>query len=222
MPNENISEPRSSRLKDKKKKGEGEMLVKQIFVQDVIQNNELLYSLGEGSEVVLLPRNSAEKFVWSNLRVGSKYKVKPGLPFSLYSSEESIKASDDIMLARDVKQQKGAMSTSSHEMEDFETEKAGAAAGNGLSNRGLFSCVKCGIWTFACVAIVQPTDSAAQYLMSVDCSFFDWIGDSGVSSQRTDATYIEANHSGPDSFSGRAFEKLFPCIFFPNIFFPLI
>ncbi|KAL2932629.1 Lysine-specific demethylase REF6 [Bienertia sinuspersici] len=206
------SGPRSSRLKDKKK-GEGEMLVKQMFVQDVMQNNELLHTLGQGSEVVLLPHNSSEKFVWSNLRVGSKYKVKPGLPFSLYSSEEAIKASDDIMLARDVKQQKAfysvktksgsCKSTMLHEAQHSGTRKGGCAAGDGLSDRGLFSCVKCGIWTFACVAIVQPTESAAQYLMSADCSFFnDWIAGSGVSSHGIDATYNEANISDPDSYSG--------------------
>ncbi|XP_021762043.1 lysine-specific demethylase REF6-like [Chenopodium quinoa] len=204
--------PRSSRLKDKKK-GEGEMLVKQMFVQDVIQNNDLLYTLGQGSEVVLLPHNSSEIFVWSNLRVGSKYKVKPGLPFSLYSSEEAIKASDDIMLARDVKQQKsfysvkskfgGSMSAVPREIQHSETEKGGGASGDGLSDRGLFSCVKCGIWTFACVAIVQPTESAAQYLMSADCSSFnDWIVGSGVSSHRIDPNDGEANTSDPDSFSG--------------------
>ncbi|KNA05929.1 hypothetical protein SOVF_185680 [Spinacia oleracea] len=208
----NSAEPRSSRLKDKKK-GEGEMLVKQMFVQDVIQNNELLYTLGQGSEVVLLPHNSSEIFVWSNLRVGSKYKVKPGLPFSLYSSEEAIKASDDIMLARDDRKQKafssvktksgGCMSTTPHEIQHSETEKGGGAAGDGFSDRGLFSCVKCGIWTFACVAIVQPTESAAQYLMSADCnSFNDWIAGSGVSSHGMDPIDGEANISDPNSFSG--------------------
>ncbi|KAJ8450621.1 hypothetical protein Cgig2_020258 [Carnegiea gigantea] len=223
VPMGNTAQPRSSRLKDKRK-GEGETLIKQMFVQDVIQNNELLYILGQGSEVVLLPHNSSEKFVWSNLRVGSKYKVKPGLPFSLYSSEEAIKASDDIMLARDVNQPKAFYSSKEKSAsmsqksglpsqkskdslppgtQDSGTEKEGPTAGDGLSDRGLFSCVKCGIWTFACVAIIQPTEAAAEYLMSADCNFFnDWIAGSGASSHGIDVTDGGGNLSEPDSFSG--------------------
>ncbi|KAK9734057.1 hypothetical protein RND81_04G111700 [Saponaria officinalis] len=209
VPVGNSSEPRSSRLKDKKK-GEGEMLIKQMFVQDVMHNNELLHTLGRGSEVVLLPHNSSEKFVWSNLRVGFKYKVKPGLPFSLHSSEESIKAYDDIMLARDIKQHKAFYSVKAklnsmcHKTRDSETEvKEEDAAADGLSDRGLFSCVKCGIWTFACVAIVQPTETTAQYLMSADCSVLkDWVAGSGAMSHGVDVNNGDAMPSEPESISG--------------------
>ncbi|KAL9235582.1 hypothetical protein vseg_010328 [Gypsophila vaccaria] len=208
VPAGNTSEPRSSRLKDKKK-GECDMLIKQMFVQDVMHNNKLLHTLGQGSEVVLLPHNSSEKFVWSNLRGGLKYKVKPGLPFSLHNSEESIKPYDDIMLARDIKQHKAfysvkaKLNSMSHKTQNSETEAKDDAAADGLSDRGLFSCVKCGIWTFACVAIVQPTETAAQYLMSSDCSVFkDWMAGPGATSHGIDAINGDAAPSEPDSVSG--------------------
>ncbi|XP_074302318.1 lysine-specific demethylase REF6-like [Silene latifolia] len=208
LPAGSSAEPRSSRLKDKKK-GEGELLIKQMFVQDVMHNNELLYTLGQGSEVVLLPHNSSEKFVWSNLRFGLKYKVKPGLPISLHSSEESTKAYDDIMLARDIKQHKAfypvkaKLNSTSCETQHSETETREAATADGLSDRGLFSCVKCGIWTFACVAIVQPKETAAQYLMSADASFFkDWVAGSESLNHDIDVINGDANRSEPESLSG--------------------
>ncbi|KAK4436906.1 Lysine-specific demethylase REF6 [Sesamum alatum] len=42
--------------------------------------------------------------------------------------------------------------------------------------QGLFSCVTCGILCFACAAIVQPTEAAGHYLMSADCSKFNYWG----------------------------------------------
>ncbi|XP_012856937.1 PREDICTED: lysine-specific demethylase REF6-like [Erythranthe guttata] len=42
------------------------------------------------------------------------------------------------------------------------------------SEHGLFSCVTCGILCFACVFIVQPTEAAARYIMSGDCSIFNF------------------------------------------------
>ncbi|GMH16746.1 hypothetical protein Nepgr_018587 [Nepenthes gracilis] len=225
-------EPRSSRLKDKMKV-EGETLVKQLFVQDVMQNNNLLHALGKESTVVLLPQNSSKKFAGSNLRIGSKYKGKYRVPFSLCSSEAAAEASEHIapnetalVGRRDAKQYKAFYSVrakfSSVSQKDdllspsggsdacalpFETRYSGAEnegkdVGDECLDRGLFSCVKCGIWPFACVAIVQPTESAARYLLSADCnSFNDWLVCSRVSSDGMIIADDEQNASEPDSSS---------------------
>ncbi|KAL8154199.1 hypothetical protein V2J09_011959 [Rumex salicifolius] len=194
--------PRSSRLKDKRR-GEGESLVKQLFVQDIMQNNSLLHTLGKGSSVVILPQNSSEEFVCSNLRSGSRYKVKPVLPLSLSSSEEAINSSkcsvsEDTNTKNQVDKRfktyysrktkfasvdQGAEVPSSNDSRDntllsqsVETERKESTVADGLSDRGLFSCVKCGIWPFACVAIIQPTESTSQYLVSPQFSIDDLLG----------------------------------------------
>ncbi|XP_028781829.1 lysine-specific demethylase REF6 isoform X2 [Neltuma alba] len=80
-------EPRSSRLKDKRK-GEGETVIKELFIQDVLQNNELLHVLGKGSAVVILPQSSSDISVCSKLRVGSQQlKVNPRYTLSTCKSE---------------------------------------------------------------------------------------------------------------------------------------
>ncbi|XP_038971999.1 lysine-specific demethylase JMJ705-like [Phoenix dactylifera] len=93
MPRGNRSEPRSSRLKDKMK-GEGEEMVKNIFVQSVIQNNHLLsVLLDKGSSCVVLPQNGPDSPLCSNSLVRSQVKVKPRLSLGLCSHQEALEAS---------------------------------------------------------------------------------------------------------------------------------
>lgn len=165
MPMGNSAGPRSSRLKDKKK-GEGETVVKELFVQNVVQNNELLHILGKGSSIVLLPRSSSDISVCSKLRVGSQGigQVKNFLPVKgkFGSFYERFDSSNSKTLNTD-------------------SERGSTAQVDGLSDQRLFSCVTCGILSFACVAIVQPRDAASRYLMTADCSFLnDWAVGSGI------------------------------------------
>ncbi|CAI9112957.1 OLC1v1013471C1 [Oldenlandia corymbosa var. corymbosa] len=197
-------EPRSSRLKDKQR-GEGDMLVKEFFIQDVLQNSNLLHVLAKGSPVIVLPQTSA------------------GSSFCL----QTIKSS----FAKEVASQKGGLGgTGSYAMRNKHTplslDKRPLFSGRGLetslasesknmgngqdrpwadrsSDQGLFSCVTCGILCFACVAIVQPTDVAARYLLTADCSQFkDWADNSDI---------ITANRDGDlpksDSFPVRWMNK---------------
>ncbi|KAA8540727.1 hypothetical protein F0562_024354 [Nyssa sinensis] len=228
-----ITEPRSSRLKDKKK-GEGETMIKELFVQDVIQNNDLLHILGKGSSIVILPQNSSDDSVCSNSFVGSKFKVKPRLPLGLYRPNEDMKSSkssiaDEIMLNRKygVRQLTGFYSmkgnfsslcdgnrfpllpgsndvcTLTSQTQNPDTEREGITQGDRLSDQGLFSCVTCGILNFSCVAIVQPREAAARYLMSTDCSIFnDRDVGSGVTTDDFTAAYGAANASELKSCSG--------------------
>ncbi|KAJ6761394.1 LYSINE-SPECIFIC DEMETHYLASE REF6 [Salix koriyanagi] len=200
----NISaKPRSSRLKDKQK-GEGETLVKEQFVKNVMHNNDLLHILGKGSSVVLLPRSSSDISVCSKLRVGSQLRVNPTLGLSspkdfMKSSKSS--GSDDILLDenQEINQVKGFFSVKAKfaslcERNRFSTlngnectqsmnstERVSSIHGDKLSDQRLFSCVTCGILSFDCLAIIRPKEAASRYLMSADCSFFnDWVVGSGV------------------------------------------
>ncbi|KAF5743705.1 lysine-specific demethylase [Tripterygium wilfordii] len=204
------SKPRSSRLKDKKR-GEGETLVKRLFVQNVMDKNDLLHLLGKGSSVVLLPQSSSDISVCSNLRVGSQLRATPGMSFDLCRTTERMKSSkssvfDDMMLdrGRGILQVKGFLSVK--EKFAFLCERNRISSlkrddnmctvnaetklhSDKLSDQRLFSCVTCGILSFDCVAIVKPQEAAARYLMSADCSFFnDWIAGSGLSGLKDKST----------------------------------
>ncbi|XP_057474348.1 lysine-specific demethylase REF6-like [Actinidia eriantha] len=227
------NEPQSSRLKNKKK-GEGEVLIKELFVEDVIRNNDLLHILGEGSSVVLLPQNSLDNSVCSDLFVSSQLKGNPRLSFGLSTPKEEIKASDslvsrqimvDRMLA--VKQLAGFYPVKGRFSSMFDGNRLSmlngsddaytvasrtpkvnpgterTAQGDRLSDQGLFSCVTCGILCFACVAIVQPREAAVNYLMSVDCSSFNYqdVG-LAVNSDGCTVSTVAANSPELNSYSG--------------------
>ncbi|OVA20517.1 JmjC domain [Macleaya cordata] len=216
------NEPRSSRLKDKKR-GEGQTMIKELFVQNMMQNNDQLHFLFEqGASCVLLPKDSSEMSLCSNLRVGSQAKVKPRLSLGLRSNRDALEASkvlvsDDIMLDRNVRvgpssgfcSMKGKSSsvfegdrlsfssrgngpfgnadlcTSTSVSADVGTDKESTSQGRRLLEQGLFSCVTCGILSFACAAVIHPKDDAARYLMSADCGFLnDWGVGSGVANDR--------------------------------------
>ncbi|XP_047316861.1 lysine-specific demethylase JMJ705-like isoform X2 [Impatiens glandulifera] len=207
------SEPRSSRLKDRKK-GEGETLIKEFFVEDAIRNNELLHILGKGSSIVLLPQNSLDDAVDSTLDTASRFKGNPGLSFGFGSSIEETKTSgslvsDNFMLNRrmEVKKLSGLFTGKVNDtVKTFTspplTEKT--SQGNKLYDKGLFSCVTCGILSFACVAIVQPREAAIRHFMSADSSIFS--NRVIVSGSTNDGIPVTNNHSNfpvHKSFSGR-------------------
>ncbi|KAL6997053.1 hypothetical protein U1Q18_007175 [Sarracenia purpurea var. burkii] len=195
------SAPRSSRLKDKKR-GEGENLIKELFVEDVMKNNDMLHILAEGSSIVLLPQNSLDDSVGSNLRIASRIKGNPSFPLGLCSPEEEMKASEHLVSGTFMPDRKcGAKQAGFYSVDGKssvwedkrfpvlsgsddastltslthkpDTERERTTQGDRLSDQGLFSCVTCGILSFACVAIVQPREAAAHYLMSADCSIFN-------------------------------------------------
>ncbi|XVE56662.1 hypothetical protein DITRI_Ditri04bG0028800 [Diplodiscus trichospermus] len=204
------AKPKSSRLQDKKK-SEGETLVKELFVQNLMQNNDLLHILGKGSSVVLLPKSASDISLSSDLRVGSQLRINTRMPLGICNSKEVVKSSsdltsDEIMLSGNEEFKgvkgfyvKGKFSSIYEGNRDssfcgtdymrrvplltlnMSLERECAVQGDALSDQRLFSCVTCGILCFACVAILQPTEQAARYLMSADCSFFnDWTVGSGV------------------------------------------
>ncbi|KAI9087643.1 hypothetical protein K1719_030513 [Acacia pycnantha] len=224
------AKPRSSRLKDKRK-SEGETVIKELFVQDVLQNNGLLHVLGKGSTIVLLPRNSSDISVCSKLRVGSQQmRVNHGYSPSAFNSEGVNPSkgfvSDDLVFSRTT-QVKGFYSVKEKLASLYERNRVSSLSvnanicssssvplqrdskretsqGDGLSGQRLFSCVTCGILSFACVAIVQPREPAARYLMSADCSFFnDWVAGSGVSFNKLTHAHGDATTSEKNTFAGQ-------------------
>ncbi|KAG7954364.1 hypothetical protein I3843_11G012400 [Carya illinoinensis] len=236
-----INEPRSSRLKDKKK-GEGETVVKELFVQSVVQNNDLLYILGKGSSVVLLPQSSSDISVCSKLRVGSQLRVNPSSTPGLCSSKEVVNmkssslVSDDLVLDKnqEIGQMKGLVPvkrnfvsvyernrlssfsrfsdicSSNSKILNTDSERGSTIQCDGLSDQRLFSCVTCGILSFACVAIIQPTEPASRCLMSADFSFFsDWGAGSGITGDGYTNTGVDAITSDQNTGTERM-EKIVP------------
>ncbi|KAK8488955.1 hypothetical protein V6N13_060925 [Hibiscus sabdariffa] len=220
----NISaKPKSSRLKDKTK-SEGETLVKELFVQNLMQNNELLHILGKGSSLVLLPKSPTDASLCSKLRAASQLRINPRMSPDLCRYKETMKsfealASDERMLCgnEEIKRIKGFHSVkgknvSMHEVNQDSSfrgtdylcrlashtlntniERESADPGDTLLDQRLFTCVTCGILCFACIAVLQPTEQAARYLMSADCSFFnDWTVGSGVTHDRFAAAHGDA------------------------------
>ncbi|XP_077228038.1 lysine-specific demethylase JMJ705-like isoform X2 [Tasmannia lanceolata] len=224
------TEPRSSRLKDKKR-GEGEMTVKKLFVQNIIQNNDLLHILLEkGSSCVVLPQNCLGVSLGTSSRVGSQIKVKPRLSLGLSIPEEAQESSN-ILLSNDIVvdrhaffrsvslcQEKAISSmkcsqysqcgssdlyTSYSDPENMDSEKIGRIQGDGLLDKGLLSCVTCGILSFACVAVIQPREAAIRYIMSADPSFFnDQNVGSGVNIDTFNAAGEKTNNSDLGFSSG--------------------
>ncbi|TYG55581.1 hypothetical protein ES288_D09G285300v1 [Gossypium darwinii] len=214
------AKPKSSRLKDKKK-CEGETLVKELFVQDLIQNNDLLHILGKGSSVVLLPKSSTDISLSSESRIASRLRINPKMSLGLCRYKEAMKPSqvlafDEIMQCKNEENKgiKGFYSVKGKTVSTYEVdrdssftgadylckvpsqilnaniERESSVQGDTLSDQRLFTCVTCGILCFACIAVLQPTEQAARYLMSADCSFFnDWTFVSGVTRDRFTATH---------------------------------
>ncbi|KAF8094958.1 hypothetical protein N665_0348s0041 [Sinapis alba] len=172
------AKPRSCRLKDKKR-SEGEKLSKELFVQNVIHNNELLHSLGKRSLVALLPQSSSDISVCSDLRIGSHLSANQENSVQPKSPESSLNGGFKETVS--VKEKFTSLCGRNRNQEILtEAERKENDGAVGLSDQRLFSCVTCGILCFDCVAIVQPKEAAARYLMSADCSFFnDWTVSSG-------------------------------------------
>lgn len=160
MPLVGVSEPRSSRLKDKMR-GEGETMVKEIFVQTVIETNELLNALiDKGSSCIVLPQNTKDNLLY--LHPNSKLNAKPKLSLDSCIHDEPVEVSR--IIPSDLR---------TSDSISLEKEKEYMVHSDGLLDRGLLSCVTCGILSFTCVAIVQPSETAALYLLSADCGFLN-------------------------------------------------
>ncbi|KAL3637359.1 hypothetical protein CASFOL_019658 [Castilleja foliolosa] len=185
QPNNIPIEPRSSRLKDRKK-GEGDRLIKELFFQDMMQNNDMLHTLGRGSSIVLLPQNSLSHSICSDKPAALPSTVKSRLFPSLCGPDLELKvasynAHGEMMVdkkqsmkqARGFGMNRGAVSSPLCSSSSVALSIAPQSRKASQSEEGLFSCVTCGILCFACVAIVQPTEAAAHYLMSDDCSILN-------------------------------------------------
>lgn len=190
MPTSIHAKPRSSRLKDKKR-SEGEKLCKELFAQNIIHNNELLFSLGKGSPVALLPQSSSDVSVCSDLRIGSHLSANQEKPIQPKSEVDLSPGSNTVGLKETVSVKEkftslcGGRNINQETVPEAERKENDGAVG--LSDQRLFSCVTCGIICFDCVAIVQPKEAAARYLSSADCSFFsDWTVSSGLANPGQD------------------------------------
>jgi hypothetical protein len=184
-------EPRSSRLKEKKK-GEGEQLIKKIFVRNVIEDNKLLnHFLSDGSYCIILPTNPNNCSALSNLL--SKSQSTISRVSDVQCSNTEIPKDSGHLPMNGALGKNGELSSSKEIsasvcsgkkvpptacMHDCLNVPASLDANNaetddnadGLLDQGLLSCVTCGILSFSCVAVVKPRECAARWLMSADSS----------------------------------------------------
>ncbi|KAL8232261.1 hypothetical protein R6Q57_002039 [Mikania cordata] len=186
-------EPRSSRLKDKLK-AEGESLVKSLFLQDIMENNNLLHVLGKGSAIVLVPEEFLDKRI----------------PFGLNTQTDELKSThslnsdgDDDDSNRDKRPERRYSSFSTRNnkisLTSEKDDSCKGVDGDKKPDPGIFSCVTCGILCYACVAIIRPTEAAGNYLMSVDCNgISDLVAATDFFSANEDASVL-----GPKSSSGK-------------------
>ncbi|XP_062229096.1 lysine-specific demethylase JMJ705-like isoform X2 [Phragmites australis] len=192
-PSSGAMEPRSSRLKEKKKV-EGEQLVKKIFVRNVIEDNKLLsHFLSDGSSCIILPTNAHDGPVLSTLLSKSQSKTKSRISDGVCSNGEAPKDSG-CLPPNGALDKNGALSSSkesslsvcsgkkfpptcmddrvnmssSSDAHNAENDKGDITSVAGLLDQGLLSCVTCGILSFSCVAVIKPRECAAKWLMSAD------------------------------------------------------
>uniref|UniRef100_A0A0E0N6H6 JmjC domain-containing protein n=1 Tax=Oryza rufipogon TaxID=4529 RepID=A0A0E0N6H6_ORYRU len=163
-PSNGEMETRSSRIKEKKK-CEGEQLVKKMFIQNVIEDNELLsHLLNDGSSCIILPANAHDGPGLSTLRSTDQSNMNSRISHNLCSREEAPEASGCLSPNRNG-DTRNCISSDTHNMEG---DKGDIMSATGLLDQGLLSCVTCGILSFSCVAVLKPRDSTARYLMSAD------------------------------------------------------
>ncbi|KAG8078804.1 hypothetical protein GUJ93_ZPchr0007g5437 [Zizania palustris] len=163
-----VLEPRSSRLKEKKK-CEGEQLVKKMFIRNVIEDNELLsHFLNDGSSCIVLPTNAHDSPVLSALCSRSQSKANSRVSDDLCSSEEAPDASRYLLSNETLCRNGDTRNCSSSDTNDVGGDKEDIISATGLLDHGLLSCVTCGILSFSCVAVLKPRDCTARYLMSAD------------------------------------------------------
>ncbi|KAL9672816.1 hypothetical protein QQ045_029069 [Rhodiola kirilowii] len=189
--------PRSSRLKDKRRT-EGETVVKQLFVQDVMQNNDLLYLLGQGSYIVTLPESSSGFSLSLQSSNGSLIDEKSSFGAGFCSQKVEMAAAKGV-ISCDFERHGGRNSKNANINFPVQVKTMSergkptlyggedylcSRTNNRLStDQKVFSCVACGGLCFPCTAIIQPSEAAERYTMSADRSFFhDWTVPPGITS----------------------------------------
>ncbi|KAF7057653.1 hypothetical protein CFC21_064865 [Triticum aestivum] len=178
--------PRSSRLRDKKKKDEGDTMVKEKFVGSVIENNNLLSILLDKSSCIIVPETPFPPTSFPTM-MEPELTVKQSLTGGHCSiSQQAVhNMSVDVALDKSIVVENMSHSQSVTEAslsaynrrKLYETKygELGTAAfclspsklqsgvtdkdkRGGLLDQGRLPCVQCGILSFACVAIIQPRE----------------------------------------------------------------
>ncbi|KAK8928813.1 Lysine-specific demethylase REF6 [Platanthera zijinensis] len=202
IPSNVVSTPKSSRLKNKHR-CVGETMIKETFVQNVIQNNNLLnILLDDGSSCVILPQRTSDDCSQfsSGLHLKLQMKVKPRIALGLCHGED--KADGDLVSDLSVGSRRTwarclngfspaeENSLSMYQRVNLSTTKISVFGSSqssylsskvqnkegqnielqtvGVLDKGLLSCVTCGILSYACMAIIQPRDAVVGCLLSAN------------------------------------------------------
>lgn len=190
-------------------------------MQDIVQNRELLHTLGKGSPVVLLPRDFADNSVDKKSYDRYLMKEKSDMSLDLSSADGKMKFFNEVKLDRK-QSSKGSYSMKKkfpklsgcikpplfgvkndetcapeYENESTNTEEKSCTQNDRLPDQGLFSCVTCGVLCYACVAIVKPKEVTAHYLMSAkSSSISDWSTAHKVDSKSLMPSCLNADTAG--------------------------
>lgn len=173
--------PRSSRLRDKRK-NEGEIIIKETFVGTVIENNNFLGILLDKGSCIIIPeiefplpsfpaisQNKAEDM----LIYGDAVDETKGLEKMCDSRSAGAAASSACNGRKFYETKFGTVNSSAFlvnsEIQSGIIEKGRSHQRVGLLDQGRLPCVQCGILSYACVAIIQPKEAAAQYVISQEC-----------------------------------------------------
>ncbi|KAK9104250.1 hypothetical protein Scep_021094 [Stephania cephalantha] len=184
------TKPQKLRVKDMEK--EGDTMVKELFVLNILQNNDLLHVLLEqGSSCVLLQQKCSNELECSNFSTSATSGMC--IPDEKIETLEAS-LSNDVMQERNKRirplirfssaRRKSSVASQGNKPSSFPvnndrdmiSEKENASFGYRHFGQELFSCVACGISCSACSAVIQPREEATKYLMSAEFSFFnDWL-----------------------------------------------
>ncbi|KAF8659639.1 hypothetical protein HU200_058397 [Digitaria exilis] len=173
--------PRSSRLRDKRK-NEGEIIIKETFVGNVIENNNFLSILLDKGPCIIIPEI---EFPLPSFPTISQFKAEDMLAYGdvvdeikgfekMCESQSAGAAASSACNGRKLYETKfGTVNSSAFllnsEIQSGVIEKGRSHQRVGLLDQGRLPCVQCGILSYACVAIIQPKEAAAQYVISQEC-----------------------------------------------------
>ncbi|KAL5998322.1 hypothetical protein ACLOJK_009262 [Asimina triloba] len=189
-----VNEPRSSRLKDKKR-GEGDVMVKELFVQNLSLGLRNPKDTAEGSESshsddIMSDRNSW--FRRPNGLCSAKGKLvsvcQEGMRSATKYSQYGINDSH----------------TSASGFWSVDGGKEPTSIGGSLFDQGQFLCVTCGIQCFPCMAIIQAKAAAAMHLILNDPDVFNEVnGHAGLNGDVSNVAGRATDYSDMDLCSGQ-------------------
>ncbi|KAF5192097.1 Lysine-specific demethylase se14 [Thalictrum thalictroides] len=152
---------RTSRLKDRQKE-ERELLVKKAFIDDMLNENNLL-------SVLFKKESTLNAVLWDPEALPSPEAVPDET--SIFSALSIGKTSAGYHNDDSCYNQADSTGLSMEKLEDFYVDNDDLPCGLHVDS-GTLACVACGVLGYPFMAIVQPSQRASEELFPVDCQVF--------------------------------------------------